>query len=233
MTRTTLLTAGILRIKTRRLFSSQESSLPREFAVMKQHQLVSLLRDPSLQIGRDFIVVDVRDPDQFAKYHVRGALNVSEGTLVGADPWEAVEILRLEALRHREQSLEMPGNRTRSSTTQQQRAQTATAEAEANAEPWPSPLPPVLVFHCNLSLIRGPKSATHILQGLHEHEQKRASLRHEGLDDAEIRDKYGIAADVVRSVNLLEGGSKAWLRVFGPGGEATEDTTDLIVLQDS
>ncbi|KAJ3310754.1 hypothetical protein HDU93_005339 [Gonapodya sp. JEL0774] len=204
-----------------------------EFTILKQERLVELLREKSARNGIDYLIVDVRDPDQFAKYHIAGALNIPEGTLVGTNSWDAVELLRLEA------------HRFRHSVSLLRREEAKLWEQQTNSKPfgardgivlpdvesWPSPLPPRVIFHCNLSMIRGPKSAVHVLDGLYQQHLKRESLRREdSLTDDEIREKHGLAADRVMEVNLLEGGSKAWLRMFGPGGDGEWDSSDIIVM---
>lgn len=85
-----------------------------------------------------------------------------------------------------------------------------------------------MVFHCNLSLIRGPRCAAHVVEGLREEHVQREALRRRGVGEDEMRAGHGIADDDGLAVFVLEGGSKAWLRVYGPGGENGGDNSDLI-----
>jgi rhodanese-related sulfurtransferase len=140
-------------------------------------------------LGRDFIVFDVRDQDQFDVYHATGAVNLPSTVLLNLeDARDVVEMVRLESFRVVNRNLAREtGN-----------ADGASSGVEGSEAEWPIALPKNIVFHCNLSLIRGPKSASRFLDGLNELHYR------DGNSDKIVEGDFGV------KVWVLEGGSKGW-----------------------
>lgn len=178
-----------------RQLSSSSAHPPSSFAFLPPAELESWLETvengQDRVLGRDFMVVDVRDPDQFELYHVKGAINLPSTVLLNLDdPRDAVELVRLEAFRVLNKLADVPLDVATNGRTEQ---------SNPGPAEWPIPLPRNLVFHCNLSLIRGPKSAQRFLDGLAElHQRDRENPEKVLPEDFEIK------------VWVLEGGSKGW-----------------------
>lgn len=178
----------IIQIPTNQPYSTL--SPPKSFAFLQQPELESWLdahyaNAPTHILGRDFIVFDVRDTDQFAGYHINGAVNLPSTVVLNLeDARDAVEMVRLESFR-------VVNKKNESLPASEAAKQTEEVE-------WPIALPKNIVFHCNLSLIRGPKTADRFLQGLNE-------LAYRVADADKL-----VKGDLEVKVWVLEGGSKGW-----------------------
>ncbi|KAI9024213.1 hypothetical protein DFJ74DRAFT_667717 [Hyaloraphidium curvatum] len=176
-----------------RTFSSLPSP-PKQFSFLSPSALEEWLErvGTGASLGKDFLVIDVRDPDQFGSYHVRHAINLPSTVLLNVeDARDAVELVRLEAFRVLNAS-------QRGAASGE--AATDGAEGKPADEKWPIPLPRNVVFHCNLSLIRGPKSATRFIDGLNDMHYRSSGEDSDGI----LEDDMGV------KVWVLEGGSKGW-----------------------
>ncbi|KAJ3177978.1 hypothetical protein HDU85_005695 [Gaertneriomyces sp. JEL0708] len=135
---------------------------------VKQDELASTLNDSTKTAGKDFLIVDVREPGDYATLHIKSAINIPSPQLM---------TLPAAALVDRVRSL----NRM-------------------------DAIPKTVIFHCKLSLIRGPTCAVRF-----------GSL----LKQVETADK-GVRDETV--IAVLDGGFKAWEATYGQDLNMVEKT---------
>ncbi|KAJ3159126.1 hypothetical protein HDU86_002028 [Geranomyces michiganensis] len=147
--------------------SLDNSSAP-SFSFIKRLALVSLLSNPSKKPGCDYLIVDVREPAEFRKLHIRTAQNVPSTRLLANDTTDD-RFLALIRSAQREAAVGdgaadvagdnnsevviEPGNRDK--------------HDDGNGDQGDDgSLARYLIFHCNLSLIRGPAAAARAVEVL-------------------------------------------------------------------
>ncbi|KAI9001889.1 Rhodanese-like domain-containing protein [Gaertneriomyces semiglobifer] len=135
---------------------------------IKQDELASTLNDSTKTAGKDFLIVDVREPWDYATLHIKSAINIPSPQLM---------TLPAAALVDRVRTL----NRM-------------------------DAIPKTVMFHCKLSLIRGPTCAVRF----------GTLLKQVETTDKGIRDETVIA--------VLDGGFKAWETTYGHDPNMVEGT---------
>ncbi|TPX58995.1 hypothetical protein PhCBS80983_g02780 [Powellomyces hirtus] len=115
---------------------------------------------------------NVREPNEYSKLHIRTAVNVPSGVF-GTSPPEVVMQTLVEANRLAKELVDTGDSRTK---------------------PKDSQLAKHLIFHCNLSLIRGPASADRTTEILSHHHKERDAAR--------------------PLVSVLDGGYAEWKREY-------------------
>lgn len=114
----------------------------------------------------DYLVLDVREPWDFSRLHIRSAVNIPSPLILTMSPEALLGTLQLAAERA-------------SGTTES-----------------PITMPPHFIFHCTVSLVRGPTTAVKVIEILR-------------------RTK---AIEKKPTVSVLEGGFATWKKEYGKDG---------------
>lgn len=166
-------------------------------------------------IRKDYIVVDVREPENYEKNHIPFAVNIPHEILITSTPHHLLAIVALQS-----QKIFRESKNTRNENTQ----------PLEHSESLKLGLPSQLIFHCRLSLIRGPEAATKFCK-IVENEKKRTSYKkileefkfivensaEFGLKDVAINwekqcdEEYWNKSVEVAKICVMTGGFKAWL----------------------
>ncbi|TPX70008.1 hypothetical protein SpCBS45565_g02110 [Spizellomyces sp. 'palustris'] len=133
-------------------------------------ELAKKVIDPAQRCGLDYLIVDVREPWDYSRLHIRSAVNI---------PSPLMLTMPADALLDR----------------------LAGASARASGKPDDlTTLPGQLIFHCTLSLVRGPTAAVKLIEIL------RTARSIKDMPD----------------ISVLDGGFKSWAKAYANDSKLVE-----------
>ncbi|KAI8816489.1 uncharacterized protein EV422DRAFT_285302 [Fimicolochytrium jonesii] len=136
----------------------------------------------------DYLLLDVREPWDYTKSHITTAVNAPYPLLVSMPP--PIVIAKLVDVNSRAVKSSHSGG-------------------DVNREDDKAVLARRLIFHCTLSLVRGPTAAVKVRWALDT-----------VLRDRARREEVGLGAGVeIPEISVLDGGFVGWSRRYGKGGE--------------
>ncbi|KAI9105650.1 Rhodanese-like domain-containing protein [Phlyctochytrium arcticum] len=167
----------------------RQHSTRRTFEILPKDRLVDILYDTKQRAGVEYLIIDVREPDDYARLHIKTAINIPSTDIPNFSFQDLVSNL-------------VPPNDPVSDV------------------PVSHLLPHLLIFHCTLSLIRGPKSAQHVLDSLVEMSPMFVQL----LKDIEKTEQVQFKWEIPK-VAVLQGGFKEWQGQYGTDKRLVEGSS--------
>ncbi|KND02274.1 uncharacterized protein SPPG_02753 [Spizellomyces punctatus DAOM BR117] len=125
-------------------------------------ELAMKVTDPAQRCGLDYLIVDVREPWDYSRLHIRSAVNIPSPLMLTMPADALLDRLAAAAVRASGQQLDLTA------------------------------LPGQLIFHCTVSLVRGPTAAVRLIEILRT--------------TRSIKDKP--------EISVLDGGFKSWAKAY-------------------